>query len=118
MCDITRHKHGYVTSTQFHQCLSQLGINLTNEEVQALMGRFSDKEGVNYLAVLQCVQPSYSDHNKYQLRMTRLMQPKVCVLRGTIVTAWCGSSCVMTCVLLYGMVWFIVCIVVYVIIFV
>jgi len=81
MCDITRHKHGYVTSTQFHQCLSQLGINLTDDEVQALVGRFSDKEGVNYLAVLQCVQPSQPDQNKYQLRMTRLMQPvKVCTL--------------------------------------
>jgi len=70
-----------VTSTQFHQCLSQLGINLSNEEVQALIGRFSDKGGVNYLAVLQCVQPSQPDQNKYQQRMTRLMQPvKVCTV--------------------------------------
>ena len=70
-----RHKHGYVSRTQFQQCLSQLGISLTTDEVEALIGYFSDKEGVNYIAVLQLVDPSVAEQNKYQLRLAMLTQP-------------------------------------------
>ena len=81
MLFICRHKHGYVTTTQFQQCLSQLGISLTTDEVEALIGHFSDKEGVNYIAVLQHVDPSVPELNKYQLRLAMLTQPNmVCYL--------------------------------------
>jgi len=76
-----RHNHGYVTKTQFQQCLSQLGVTLTTNEVEVLMGFFSDNKGVNYVAVLQHVDPSVPEQNKYQLRLAMLTQPdKVCVL--------------------------------------
>lgn len=70
-----RHNHGYVTKTQFQQCLSQLGITLTTDEVQVLVGCFSDNKGVNYVAVLQHVDPSVPEQNKYQLRLAMLTQP-------------------------------------------
>ena len=45
------------------------------------MGFFSDNKGVNYVAVLQHVDPSVPEQNKYQLRLAMLTQPdKVCVL--------------------------------------
>lgn len=61
-----------MTRTQFQQCLSQLGISLTALEVEALIECFSDKQGVNYLAVLECVDPSVQEQNKYQLRLSML----------------------------------------------
>lgn len=72
-----RHKHGYVSKTQFQQCLSQLGISLTTDEVEALIGHFSDKEGVNYILVLKHVDPSVPEQDKYQLRLAKLTQPNM-----------------------------------------
>lgn len=92
-----RHKHGYVSRTQFQQCLSQLGIILTTDEAEALIGHFSDKEGVNYIAVLQYVDPSVPEQNKYQLRLAMLAQPnKVCYFIN-MVTVCIHVTFVMEC---------------------
>ena len=84
-----RHKHGYVTRTQFQQCLSQLGISLTLDEMEALIEHFSDKEGVNYIAVLQHVDPTVPEQNKYQLRLAMLTQSNTVCYSISVVVCPC-----------------------------
>ena len=42
---------GYVTRSQFHQCLSYLELPASEEEMAIMQLRFSNNKGFNYLQV-------------------------------------------------------------------
>ena len=42
---------GYMTKSQFRQCLSYLELPATDEEMLAIEDRFSNDKGFNYLQV-------------------------------------------------------------------
>ena len=79
-----RHNMGYVTRSQFRQCLSYLGLGASEEERRVVEMRFSDSKGFNYLQFLEELQPSEKLEDKYHLRMTHLtamkQQVSVCIL--------------------------------------
>jgi hypothetical protein len=54
-----------VTRSQFHQCLSKLGIDLTPSEISALEAKYLNKIGFNYVNLLNRVQPLEIDEAKY-----------------------------------------------------
>jgi len=54
-----------VTRSQFHQCLSKLGIDLTASEISALEAKYLNKIGFNYVDLLNRVQPLEIDEAKY-----------------------------------------------------
>ena len=67
---------GYVTHSQFRQCLSYLGLGASEEERSVVELRFSDSKGFNYLQFLEELQPSEKLEDKYRLRMTQLTAMK------------------------------------------
>jgi len=72
---------GYVTRSQFHQCLSYLGLDSNEEEMRVMETKFFDSKGFNYLGFnylrfLEELQPSEELEDKYQLRMTQLTAKK------------------------------------------
>ena len=81
-----RHNMGYVTRSQFRQCLSYLGLGASEEERRVVEMRFSDSKGFNYLQFLEELQPSEKLEDKYHLRMTQLtamkQQVSVCIFWG------------------------------------
>lgn len=74
--DFDKHNMGYVTSSQFRQCLSYLGLGASEEEVRAMDLRFSDSKGFNYLSFLGELQPSQQLEDKYHTRMGQLTAKK------------------------------------------
>jgi hypothetical protein len=62
---ILRLNRGHVTRSQFHQCLSKLGIDLTPSEISALEAKYLNKIGFNYVDLLNRVQPLEIDEAKY-----------------------------------------------------
>jgi len=48
-----RYNMGYVTHSQFRQCLSYLGLGASEEERRVVEMRFSDSKGFNYLQFLE-----------------------------------------------------------------
>ena len=67
---------GYVTRSQFRQCLSYLGLDSSEEEMRVMETKFSDSKGFNYLCFLEELQPSEELEDKYRLRMTQLTAKK------------------------------------------
>ena len=67
---------GYVTRSQFRQCLSYLGLDSSEEEMRVMETKFFDSKGFNYLHFLEELQPSEELEDKYQLRMTQLTAKK------------------------------------------
>ena len=67
---------GYVTQSQFCQCLSYLGLDSSEEEMRVMETKFSDSKGFNYLHFLEELQPSEELEDKYRLRMTQLTAKK------------------------------------------
>ena len=67
---------GYVTRSQFRQCLSYLGLDSSEEEMRVMETKFSDSKGFNYLHFLEELQPSEELEDKYRLRMTQLTAKK------------------------------------------
>ena len=84
---------GYVTRSQFCQCLSYLGLDSSEEEMRVMETKFSDSKGFNYLRFLEELQPSEELEDKYQLRMTQLTAKKEQVgkmLWGKIYSSYIG----------------------------
>jgi len=48
---------GYVTRSQFRQCLSYLGLWASEEERRVVEMRFSDSKGFNYLRFWRSCSP-------------------------------------------------------------
>ena len=67
---------GYVTRSQFRQCLSYLGLDSSEKETRVMETKFSDSKGFNYLHFLEELQPSEEPEDKYWLRMTQLTAKK------------------------------------------
>ena len=53
---LRRHHIGYVSSSQFGQCLGYLDLPVTKEEGEVLRKAFSDAKGFNYLRFLDHVE--------------------------------------------------------------
>ena len=64
---------GYVTPSQFRQCLSYLGLQASAEELKMMELRFSDSKGFNYLLFLEELLPYEKLENKYKTRASQLL---------------------------------------------
>ncbi|EDV26117.1 uncharacterized protein TRIADDRAFT_24458 [Trichoplax adhaerens] len=67
--DFDKHNHGHVTSFQFRQCLTYMGLHTSDEELQIIEEKFADSEGFNYVEFLQVVQPEKRDQPTYATRL-------------------------------------------------
>ncbi|KAI8521606.1 hypothetical protein Bbelb_013600 [Branchiostoma belcheri] len=70
--DFDRHNYGYVTLSQFRQCLTYLSLDATEEEAAAIEAKFSDKTGFNYLRFLAELQPTPAQEKMYEKRLQEL----------------------------------------------
>ncbi|CAI8046017.1 hypothetical protein GBAR_LOCUS25445 [Geodia barretti] len=70
--DFDKHHNGYVTCSQFRQCLSYLGLAGSDQEMQLMEKRYGDSKGVNYLQFLEHLQPTERLEDKYQTRISQL----------------------------------------------
>lgn len=70
--DFDRHNRGYVTKSQFCQCLTSLCFNANKEEMDVIIEKFSDDIGFNYLRFLEELQPSEKTESKYIQRLKEL----------------------------------------------
>ena len=64
---------GYVTPSQFRQCLAYLGLQASAEELKMMEMRFSDSKGFNYLLFLEELLPYEKLENKYKTRASQLL---------------------------------------------
>ena len=55
-----------MTMNQFYQCLSKIGLHLTDKQVAILEAKFVNKKGFNYLEFLMKLQPTIVEGAKYQ----------------------------------------------------
>ena len=55
-----------MTKKQFHQCLTKLGLHLSDKDVAILEAKFVNKKGFNYLDFLNMFQPTIVEGAKYQ----------------------------------------------------
>ena len=72
---------GYVTTSQFKQCLVFLSLEASEAELEVLNARFSDAKGFNYLRFLEVVDPVEELEDKYQTRAIEIKssKEKVCM---------------------------------------
>jgi len=70
--DFDRHNHGYVTNSQFRQCISYLNLEASMEEMDVIFKKFSDKVGFNYLKFLEQLHPSKGHELKYTKRLEEI----------------------------------------------
>ncbi|XP_002741846.1 uncharacterized protein LOC100373451 [Saccoglossus kowalevskii] len=70
--DFDRHNRGYVTGSQFRQCLTYLSLSATEQEAAVLQKKYFDQAGFNYLRFLEDLQPSEKPEMKYQTRLKEL----------------------------------------------
>jgi Ca2+-binding EF-hand superfamily protein len=69
--DFDRHHHGYITRSQFRQCMCYLQLQMSEDEAEVIMTQFSDNKGFNYLRFLQEIQPVEEVQNKYPHLLTQ-----------------------------------------------
>jgi len=70
--DFDRHNRGYVTKSQFCQCLTSIGLSASREEMDVMIEKFSDDTGFNYTRFLEELQPPEKTENKYIERLKEL----------------------------------------------
>eukprot|EP00795_Rhopilema_esculentum_P008232 gene8232-14169_t len=70
--DFDRHNKGYVTKSQFCQCLTSLCLNASKEEMDVIIEKYADDTGFNYVRFLEDLQPSEKTENKYIERLKEL----------------------------------------------
>ncbi|XP_007897754.1 uncharacterized protein LOC103182503 [Callorhinchus milii] len=68
--DFDKFNHGHVTGTQFRRCLTQLGLQATEEEVNVIEEVFSDEMGFNYIKFLEEVDPQLKPERRYEKLMS------------------------------------------------
>jgi Ca2+-binding EF-hand superfamily protein len=83
--DFDKHHNGYVTCSQFRQCLSYLGLTASDQEIKLMEIRFGDSKGVNYLQFLEHLQPTERLEDKYQTRMAQLSTRRTLTTPGAAV---------------------------------
>ena len=72
-----RHHIGYVTLSQFRQCLSYLDLAASEAELKVMEVKYSDSKGFHYLTFLEHLSPNQPMVDKYSSRMTHLRSRKV-----------------------------------------
>ena len=76
----TRHHVGYVTKTQFRQCLFYLGLEASDQELSIMEMCFTDAKGFNYLQLLKEIDPGEKLVDTYKFRVTEVIEKRKRVL--------------------------------------
>ncbi|XP_065652485.1 uncharacterized protein LOC100202524 isoform X2 [Hydra vulgaris] len=70
--DFDKHHRGYVTKSQFCQCMTYLNLSFNEEDIDIVYKRFSDAAGFNYIKFLDELQPAEKYEHIYLKRINDL----------------------------------------------
>ncbi|XP_051897298.1 uncharacterized protein LOC127584565 [Pristis pectinata] len=72
--DFDKYNHGHLSRSQFHRCLAQLNLGVTEKEVGLLEEVFLDELGIDYVRFLDQVDPQPKPEEKYSKLMSEIHQ--------------------------------------------